>query len=152
MMAPAPLQDLQRIAAAGLKVVEEPSLRVIFLGLNMRPELLAAPGQKNPMLDKRVRQAMWQAIDLDTIQKRVMRGKSRNIGVMVAPPVPGYDAALDKSCRSSAPTARRSCWRTPAIRTASRPSSTARTTATSPTSRSASRSRRCGSESASTSS
>ena len=39
---------------------------------------------------------MWQAIDLDTIQKRVMRGKSRNIGVMVAPPVPGYDAALDK--------------------------------------------------------
>lgn len=95
MMAPAPLQDLQRISGAGLKVVEEPSLRVIFLGLNMRPELLAAPGQKNPMLDKRVRQAMWQAIDLDTIQKRVMRGKSRNLALMVAPPVPGYDASLD---------------------------------------------------------
>ena len=40
-----------RIADAGLKVVEEPSLRVIFLGLNLRPELLATPGQKNPMLD-----------------------------------------------------------------------------------------------------
>jgi peptide/nickel transport system substrate-binding protein len=38
---------------------------------------------------------MWQAIDLDTIQKRVMRGKSRNIALMVAPPVPGYDASLD---------------------------------------------------------
>ncbi|MBL8590707.1 MAG: ABC transporter substrate-binding protein [Methylobacteriaceae bacterium] len=95
MMAPAPLQDLQRIAGAGMKVVEEPSLRVIFLGLNLRPELLAMPGQKNPMLDRRVRQALWQAIDLDTIQKRVMRGKSRNIGLLVAPPVPGYDAALD---------------------------------------------------------
>lgn len=95
MMAPAPLQDLQRMSGAGMKVVEEPSLRVIFLGVNMRPELLAMPGQKNPMLDKRVRQAMWQAIDLDTIQKRVMRGKSRNIGLMVAPPVPGYDASLD---------------------------------------------------------
>ncbi|MET0528330.1 MAG: ABC transporter substrate-binding protein [Microvirga sp.] len=96
MMAPAPLQDLARIGTAGLKVIEEPSLRVIFLGLNLRPELLATPGQKNPMLDVRVRKAMWQAIDLDTIQKRVMRGKSRNIAVMVAPPVPGYDAALDK--------------------------------------------------------
>jgi peptide/nickel transport system substrate-binding protein len=95
MMAPAPLQDLQRIAGAGLKVVEEPSLRVIFFILNMRPELLAMPGQKNPMLDRRVRLAMWRAIDLDTIQKRIMRGKSRNIAVMVAPPVPGYDAALD---------------------------------------------------------
>ncbi|MGL4495980.1 MAG: ABC transporter substrate-binding protein [Beijerinckiaceae bacterium] len=95
MMAPAPLQDLQRISGAGLKVVEEPSLRVIFLGLNMRPELLAMPGQKNPMLDKRVRQAMAQSIDLDTIQKRIMRGKSRNIAAMVAPPVPGYDAAID---------------------------------------------------------
>lgn len=95
MMAPAPLQDLQRIAGAGLKVVEEPSLRVIYLGLNLRPELLAMPGQKNPMLDRRVREAMRQAIDVDTIQKRVMRGKSRNIGIMVAPPVPGYSAALD---------------------------------------------------------
>jgi peptide/nickel transport system substrate-binding protein len=95
MMAPAPLQDLQRMSGAGMKVVEEPSLRVIFLGVNMRPELLAMPGQKNPMLDKRVRQAMWQAIDLDTIQKRVMRGKSRNVALMVAPPVPGYDASLD---------------------------------------------------------
>lgn len=95
MMAPAPLQDLQRIGGAGLKVVEEPSLRVIFLGLNFRPELHAMPGQKNPMLDKRVRQAMWQAIDLDTIQKRVMRGKSRNLATMVAPPVPGYDASID---------------------------------------------------------
>ena len=97
MMAPAPLQDLARISGAGLKVVEEPSLRVIFLGFNFRPELLAMPGQKNPTLDRRVRQAMWQAIDLDTIQKRVMRGKSRNLGIMVAPPVPGYDAALDKT-------------------------------------------------------
>ena len=95
MMAPAPLQDLQRIEGAGLKVVEEPSLRVIYLGLNFRPELLAMPGQKNPMLDKRVREGLWRAVDLETIHKRLMRGKSRVIGTMVAPPVPGYVAAVD---------------------------------------------------------
>jgi peptide/nickel transport system substrate-binding protein len=97
LIAPAPLQDLARIGGnAGFRVIEEPALRLIFLGLNHRPELLAMPGQKNPMLDVKVRQALWQAIDLDTIQKRVMRAKSRNTGTLVAPPVPGYSAELDK--------------------------------------------------------
>lgn len=97
LIAPAPLQDLARIgAASGFKVIEEPSLRLIFLGLNHRPELLALPGQKNPMLDLKVRQALWHAIDLDAIQKRVMRAKSRNTGTLVAPPVPGYSADVDK--------------------------------------------------------
>jgi peptide/nickel transport system substrate-binding protein len=96
MMAPAPLQDLARISAApGFKVVEEPSLRLIFIGLNHRDELHAMPGQPNPMKDVRVRQALAHAIDLDTLRARVMRGTSRNVGLMVAPPVPGYDAALD---------------------------------------------------------
>lgn len=96
MMAPAPLQDLGRISAApGFKVVEEPSLRLIFLGLNHRDELHAMPGQPNPMKDVRVRQALAHAIDLDTLRARVMRGTSRNVGLMVAPPVPGYDADLD---------------------------------------------------------
>lgn len=97
MIAPAPLQDLGRISAAsGFKVVEEPSLRLIFLGMNWRPELFADPGKKNPLLDIRVRQALWHATDLDTIQRRIMRGKSRNVGLLVAPPVPGYAADLDK--------------------------------------------------------
>lgn len=96
MMAPAPLQDLARISAApGFKVVEEPSLRLIFLGLNHRDELHAMPGEPNPMKDVRVRQALTHAIDLDTLRARVMRGTSRNVGLMVAPPVPGYDASLD---------------------------------------------------------
>ncbi|WP_046862874.1 ABC transporter substrate-binding protein [Microvirga massiliensis] len=97
MIAPAPLQDLARIDAAnGYKVIEEPSLRLIFLGMNWRPELHAAPGQKNPLLDLKVRQALWHAVDLETIKKRVMRGKSRNVGILVAPPVPGYSAEIDK--------------------------------------------------------
>lgn len=97
MMAPAPLQDLARIGAAeAFKVIEEPSLRLIFLGLNHRAELQGDPGKPNPMKDRRVRQALWHAIDLDTIQRRVMRGKSRTVGTMVAPPIPGYSADIDK--------------------------------------------------------
>lgn len=97
MMAPAPLQDLARISGAdGFKVIEEPSLRLIFLGLNHRAELQGDPGKPNPMKDKRVRQALWHAIDLATIQSRVMRGKSRTVGAMVAPPIPGYSADIDK--------------------------------------------------------
>jgi peptide/nickel transport system substrate-binding protein len=97
LIAPAPLQDLDRIAAApGFKVVEDPSLRLIFLGLNWKPELHADPGHKNPLLDLRVRQALWHGVDLDTLEKRIMRGKARIAGTMVAPPVPGYSAALDQ--------------------------------------------------------
>ncbi|MFY8041108.1 MAG: ABC transporter substrate-binding protein [Bosea sp. (in: a-proteobacteria)] len=97
MMAPAPLQDLARIGAAdGFKVIEEPSLRLIFLGLNHRAELIGDPGKPNPMKDRRVRQALWHAIDLNTIQTRIMRGKSRTVGTMVAPPIPGYSAEIDK--------------------------------------------------------
>jgi peptide/nickel transport system substrate-binding protein len=96
LIAPAPLQDLDRIAASpGYKVIEDPSLRLIFLGLNWKPELHADPGKKNPLLDLRVRQALWHGVDLETLDKRIMRGKARIAGTMVAPPVPGYSSALD---------------------------------------------------------
>ena len=44
------------------------------------------PGKPNPLLDVQVRQALWHAVDLNTIQKRLMRGKSRTSGTLVAPP------------------------------------------------------------------
>jgi peptide/nickel transport system substrate-binding protein len=98
MIAPAPLQDLKRIAAVpGFKVVEEPSLRLIFLGLNWRPELIAEPGQKNPLLDLRVRQALWHSIDTASIQSRIMRGKAKATGTLVAPQIAGYDSKLAES-------------------------------------------------------
>jgi peptide/nickel transport system substrate-binding protein len=98
LIAPAPLQDLQRIgAASGFKVIEEPSLRLIMFQFNHKPELKAAPGQKNPMADLKVRQAMWHAIDFETIKKRIMRDKSRNTGTLVAPPVPGYSKDNDQA-------------------------------------------------------
>lgn len=97
LIAPVPLQDIERVSnTPGLKVVENPSLRVILLSFNWKSELHAAPGKPNPLLDVRVRQALWHAVDLKTIQKRLMRGKSRVTGTLVAPPVTGYDKGADE--------------------------------------------------------
>jgi peptide/nickel transport system substrate-binding protein len=51
---------------------------------------------KNPFKDKRVRQAFYQAIDINGIQRSVMRGASRPTALLVGPGINGYDAALDK--------------------------------------------------------
>ncbi len=97
MIADVPVQDLARVGTStGVKVVEEASLRTIFLGFNWRPELFGEPGQKNPLQDVRVRRALWHAIDAETLHKRLMRGKSRIAGTVVAPPVVGYSPEIDK--------------------------------------------------------
>ncbi|WP_416409091.1 ABC transporter substrate-binding protein [Agrobacterium rosae] len=96
----APVQDLPRLEAASgqVKLLEGTDLRTVMIGFSQRDQLLS--GAPNPMKDLRVRQAMQLAIDLDLIQKRVMRGKSRNAGALVAPQIPGYDAALDQPVKA----------------------------------------------------
>ncbi|MBS0126807.1 ABC transporter substrate-binding protein [Thetidibacter halocola] len=96
MIAPVPLQDIARLEASdGFSVIQEPALRLIFLGFNYRDELHAMPGQPNPLKDERVRKALWHAIDHDSLRDKIMRGKSRTVGILVAPPVPGYSAEAD---------------------------------------------------------
>ena len=97
MIAPVPLQDIERLEAAdGFEVVQEPALRLIFLGFNYRDELHAMPGEENPLLDERVRKALWHGIQHDALRERIMRGNSRTVGLMVAPPVTGYSEELDE--------------------------------------------------------
>ena len=95
---PAPLQDIDRInAAPGTEVLEATDLRTIMLAFNHGETLHESNvTDANPLRDPRVRQALQLAIDMDLIQKKVMRGKSRNAGILIAPPIPGYDAALDE--------------------------------------------------------
>jgi peptide/nickel transport system substrate-binding protein len=96
MIAPVPLQDIDRIDASDdFSVIQEPALRLIFLGFNYRDELHAMPGEPNPLKDENVRKALWHAVNLDAIQSRIMRGNSRNVGILVAPPVTGYSADID---------------------------------------------------------
>lgn len=94
---PAPLQDIDRINRAnGVSVITGPELRTIMLGFNFSDKLHNSNiKDKNPLTDVRVRRALNQAINMDLIAEKVMRGMSRNAGILVAPPVPGYDAELD---------------------------------------------------------
>ena len=96
---PVPLQDVARITSGGkARVLQGPELRTIFLGMDQkRDELLYSNVKgKNPFKDKRVRQAFYQAIDINGIQKTVMRGASRPTALMVGPGINGFDEAMDK--------------------------------------------------------
>ncbi|XHM84363.1 ABC transporter substrate-binding protein [Hydrogenophaga sp. ANAO-22] len=95
---PVPLQDVARINASGKsKVMQGPELRTIFLGMDQkRDELLYSSVKgKNPFKDKRVRQAFYQAIDINGIQRTVMRGASKPMALMVGPGINGFDNAMN---------------------------------------------------------
>jgi peptide/nickel transport system substrate-binding protein len=99
VMEPVPLQDVDRInASANAKVLVGPELRTIFLGMDQtRDELLYSNIKgKNPFKDKRVRQAFYQAIDIEGIQKTVMRGASRPTALLVGPGINGFAPDLNK--------------------------------------------------------
>ncbi len=99
MMEPVPVQDVARInATPGLQVLQGPELRTIFLGMDQkRDELLFSNVKgKNPFKDKRVRQAFYQAIDIEAIKNNVMRGAATPTGLMEAPGVAGFPADLNK--------------------------------------------------------
>ena len=116
MMQPVPLQDVARLESdRHLKVMQTPEIRTIFLGMDQnRDELLFSNVKgKNPFKDKRVRQAIYQAIDIEAIKNRVMRGASAPTALMVAPGINGYrggtrqTAALRPRCGKAPPRGRR---------------------------------------------
>ena len=96
MLYTVPPQDVNRIGQTqGLKVVQNPELRVVFLGFDQsRDELLESNVKgKNPFKDVRVRKAFYQAIDVEAIKSRVMRGQSSPLALMVAQGVNGFIAS-----------------------------------------------------------
>ena len=94
----APVQDLGRIkASAGHKVESTPQMRTIFLGMDQAADKLRSGNTgDNPFKKKEVRQALYQAIDIEAIKKKVMRGLSEPAGIITFPGVTGYTKALDK--------------------------------------------------------
>jgi peptide/nickel transport system substrate-binding protein len=98
MVYPIPQQDAARVNATGKhSVLTGFELRTIFVNMDQkRDELLELNIKgKNPFKDKRVRQAIYQAIDIEAIKNRIMGGTSHIAGIMVAPGVNGYDVGLD---------------------------------------------------------
>ena len=94
-----PPQDIDRIGKTpGLKVLQTPELRTVYLGFDMaRPELTASSVKgKNPFQDLRVRKAFYQAIDEEAIKTKVMRGFATPTALMIGPGVNGFDAKLNQ--------------------------------------------------------
>ena len=94
-----PPQDMPRIAGTqGLKLVQGPELRTIYLGFDhLRPELQESSVKgKNPFKDRKVRQAFYQAIDMEAIRSRVMRGQANVSALMLGPGVNGWSEEQNK--------------------------------------------------------
>lgn len=93
-----PPQDIARIKQTeGLKILQTPELRTIFLGFDQsRDELPSSDVKgKNPFKDVRVRQAVAQAINEPIIASKVMLGLGHPSYEMWGPGVNGYAADLD---------------------------------------------------------
>lgn len=91
-------QDLPRLRSnADLKVIDGVENRTIFLGMDQHRDEL--PGSnvkgKNPLKDARVRKALYQAIDINALNRVTMRGLSQNTGTLVAPQVNGWTKKAD---------------------------------------------------------
>ncbi|MEN9844307.1 MAG: hypothetical protein RLZZ612_2136, partial [Pseudomonadota bacterium] len=86
-------QDLPRVRnTPNLKVIDGIENRTIFLGMDQfRDELPSSNIKgKNPLKDVKVRKALYQAIDIQTINKVTMRGLGQPTGALVAPQVNGW--------------------------------------------------------------
>ncbi len=104
-------QDLPRLRKTpGVKVIDGPENRVVFIGMDQaRDELLFSNVKgKNPFKDERVRRALYQAIDIEIIKTKLMRGQAVPTGGITPSPLGAYnDAALEKRLPYDLATARK---------------------------------------------
>ena len=95
---PAP-RDIPRLRnTAGVKVLEGPENRIVFLGMDQaRDELLYSNVKgRNPFKDIRVRKALYQAIDIEAMRVKLMNGLSAPTGGLTPSPNGAYnDPALE---------------------------------------------------------
>lgn len=93
-----PLQDIPRLLQdSRVQVVEGPELRTIYFGFDHeRAELLYSDVRgRNPFQDRRVREAIYRAIDVNALRRTVMRDKAWIAGMMVSPFLTGAPSDLN---------------------------------------------------------
>lgn len=88
LIEPVPVQDIARVNAnPDTEALTGPELRIIHLGFNQMDDELESSNVKgkNPFKDPNVRKAFYQAINIEAIDKRVMRGLATPVPLLVAP-------------------------------------------------------------------
>ena len=88
-----PTQDVPRLRQnPSVRIVDGSEARIIFFGFDQwRDETpYASVKGANPFKDRRVRRALYQAIDAEAIKRATMRGLAVPTGAMIAPQVSGW--------------------------------------------------------------
>jgi peptide/nickel transport system substrate-binding protein len=90
---PAPRDVAKLRSTPGVKVIDGPENRIVFIAFDQgRDELLYSSVKgKNPFKDVRVRRALYQAIDIQTLKTKLMQGQSYPTGGMTPSPAGAYD-------------------------------------------------------------
>ena len=95
-----PLQDIEKLQRdSRIRIYREPENLVFFLGMDQsRDELLYSDVKgRNPFKDRRVRLALYQAIDADAINRVVMRGMAMPAALILPnPEAAGVPKELNK--------------------------------------------------------
>jgi peptide/nickel transport system substrate-binding protein len=92
-----PYEALDRIEGTdGLKLARGPQFNIHRLGFDLSSAELRSSNIKgrNPFRDRRVRQAVYQAIDIQALVQKVHRGLAIPVGMLIAPGVNGYAPEL----------------------------------------------------------
>lgn len=94
-----PFQDVQRLKQdPKIKVVSAGDLGTQYLAFDQARDELPGSDVKgrNPFKDRRVRQAVAHAVNVDLIVQKVLRGQGTPTGSVVSPMVDGYLGDLDR--------------------------------------------------------
>ena len=87
-------RDIDRLEnTEGISILKQQGTREIYLNLDSREDSPLFPGQKNPMADPKVRQAMYLAIDEATIIKNIMNGCAFEMNSIIPEGYVGYAPA-----------------------------------------------------------
>ncbi len=95
-----PTMDVKRIRRhREIRFYRRPGLRLIYLQMDQyrrhSPWIVSRDG-KNPLLDRRVRRALYYGIDEEAIVRYIMSGYALPAGQLCPEPVFGYDPALKR--------------------------------------------------------
>jgi peptide/nickel transport system substrate-binding protein len=94
-----PFQDVPRLKAEGrFKLAQMADIGMQYLGFDQSRNALEFSDVKgrNPFKDLRVRRAVYQAIDIDTIVSKVLRGQATATGTYLSSLVDGSPKELDR--------------------------------------------------------